>query len=112
MKKLLILILAAAAFAAAENCKTFNGVVFCENDNGHWNEISGSYESYDLSKFDYDIDEGNIKFWRQDGTLIFEGKVNITVQEIGKPTVMLDGFCFDKTGMNKIKRTTKISACK
>lgn len=114
MKKLLILIACLLTFSFAQNCKAFNGITYCKDKHGHWYKIAALYDSYDLSKYDYDTNGDEVKFWRQDGTLLFEGKARFEECLEGdcEPLVSLDGFCYDKTGLNKTKRTRKLSACK
>lgn len=127
MKKILILILALTALGfcneADRYLKYVDGLFIHVSKNGQWSLISVHSCGYNLNgrivKYDYDFKGDSISVFRcKEHTLLFKGKINSPDRydpdedvSVPDPYVDLEGFCYDKKGINKTKYVNKLTAC-
>ena len=132
MKKILILIALLTIFSigkedGCKGCYEHNGIIIIPTSDGGWVGAGGATSEYgkpdDLIKYEYEVKQDSIIFSRLDGTIIFIGKIisggyydnngdYFLGQSLGEPNIRFDGYCYDSTGMKRVKRATKITACK
>lgn len=125
MKKIISFILLASAFAFSDvNHVIENGVLvmLSNREDGGWSAASGVLNSPDQFNYEYDVEKDSIYFWRDDGTLLFAGKITsggyhneegyyVFGQDIGSPTIRFDGYCYDSTGLKRVKHVSKVKSC-
>lgn len=125
MKKIIILLLALTAigFCNESYAKFINGLFVHIAKNGQWSIMSVHSCGYNLDgqiiKYDYELKGDSISVFRcKEHTLLFKGKLNSPDYDdpdenglVSDPYVDLEGFCFDKRGINKMKYVNKLTAC-
>lgn len=126
MKKIIILIVIICSFSF---CKPEHNVVDgiivntnCEKEIGDYEacesnitmtSATGSCGHKVKGKTHYDYQyNGNTKeisVWRPcEGTLLFKGKIISIFDDV----LPVDGYCYDKNGLNETKRVNRITKCK
>ena len=129
MKKILILLLTLIVFGLCieidKYTKYVDGLFIYAAKNGQWSLISMSVQSCgntlakQIIKYNYAYKGDSISVFRcKEHTLLFKGKLNspdyVESDENGlvsDPYVDLEGFCYDKSGINKKKYVNKLTAC-
>ena len=120
MKKIITILLIVVSFAMAKTT-IVNGVIVVFRNDGGWDAAGAAINNTGID--DYTVRGDSIFFWRKNGILKFSGKIIeggywsdnkeffIFGQDIGEPTILFDGHCYDSTGMKPVKRTSKIKMC-
>lgn len=127
MKKIIILILALTALGLCNEINKYtkyvDGLIFHIAKNGQWSLMSvescGDTLAGKIIKYDYDFKGDTISVFRcKEHTLLFKGKINSPDRYdpdenalVPDPYVDLEGFCYDKNGIDKKKYVNKLTAC-
>lgn len=127
MKKFLIILLSFASLILGREDKNIveehliykDGLFFEVYDDGSWiiplmKSCGYTVNGKHLLKYSWDISDDTLTVFRCDGnTLLFEGIVKSPrEQSYGDPYLDLDGYCYDKSGMKRIKRVNDFTVCK